>query len=123
MNIIILSAILISISLSVAAQLFLKNGMSNEHVQKALAENLPSALIAISTNIFIILGLASYVASMGAWLYVLSKMEVSKAYPFVGLGFIGTMICAYWLLNEPLNPYKIIGTVFISVGVYLVSKS
>jgi multidrug transporter EmrE-like cation transporter len=120
--VLIFSFILMSVLLSVAAQILLKHGMSNNVVQSALNTDATSACIAILTNTSVIVGLSAYVASAGIWLVVLSKIEVSKAYPFVGLGFIGTMLFAYWFLNEPLTATKILGTLLVLAGVLLITK-
>jgi multidrug transporter EmrE-like cation transporter len=63
------------------------------------------------------------VASVGFWLIVLSRLEVSKAYPFVGLGFILTMLFAYVFLNEPITAMKLVSTSFVFLGIILVSMS
>lgn len=122
MNLITLFFILISVFLSVVAQILLKHGMSNNNVQTALSSDFFSAGIAVATNISIIGGLAAYVSSMGVWLFVLSKVDVSKAYPFVGIGFIGTMFFAYWFLDEPLTATKLLGTALVLLGVFLISR-
>ncbi|MBN7818453.1 EamA family transporter [Bowmanella yangjiangensis] len=123
MNILSVSLILISVSLSVLAQILLKQGMSNSEIQSSFGISLTSGVLAIFTNLFIIGGLLAYVSSAAVWLGVLAKVDVSKAYPFVGLGFIGTMLFAYWFLHEPLTPNKVIGTVLIVSGVLLISKN
>ncbi len=117
-----LSYILISVFLSVIAQILLKHGMSNGTVQTALTSDALTAGIAIFTNVSVVAGLTAYVSSAGIWLLVLSKIDVSKAYPFVGLGFIGTMMFAYWFLNEPLTLTKVVGTLLVLVGVLLISQ-
>ena len=117
-----LSFILISVSLSVTAQILLKHGMSNDSVRAVLSSNMLTAGSTILTNASIVAGLAAYVSSAAIWLVVLSRIDVSKAYPFVGLGFIGTMVFAYWFLDEPLTPYKVIGTLLVLAGVLLISQ-
>jgi multidrug transporter EmrE-like cation transporter len=82
-----------------------------------------NGLFYMFTHTSIMAGLFTYVASAGVWLYVLSKLEVSKAYPFVGLGFVFTLIFAYFFLNEPLTLLKVAGTVLIVAGVVLISTS
>ena len=114
--------ILVSVSLSVFAQLLLKVGMSNSTVQASLSSNITVTIMTIFTNMSVLLGVLAYVSSGGIWLLVLSRTDVSKAYPFVGLGFIGTMMFACWFLNEPLTPSKVIGTFVICVGVLLISR-
>jgi len=121
MTILTLSFILISVSLSVVAQILLKHGMSNSSIQAALNSDALTAGITIFTNISVVAGLAAYVSSAGIWLLVLSKIDVSKAYPFVGIGFIGTMMFAYWFLNEPLTLTKVVGTLLVLAGVLLIS--
>jgi multidrug transporter EmrE-like cation transporter len=88
---------------------------------------LPDNLFSINTaqifvNKYIFLGLTCYGASMLFWLYVLTKVDVSRAYPFVGLGFIGTMLFAYYFLNEPITAQKIVGTFLVVSGVVLLAR-
>lgn len=115
--------IFVSVFLSVAAQILLKNGMSSKSVQASFGGDVISIFLAAFTNFYVIAGLTAYVASAGVWLFVLSKVDVSKAYPFVGLGFIGTMFFANWFLNEPLTNFKLMGTFLVLLGVFLISKS
>jgi multidrug transporter EmrE-like cation transporter len=96
--------------------------MSNSNVQTALGLDALNAVITIFTNISVLGGLAAYVSSAGIWLLVLSKIDVSKAYPFVGIGFIGTMMFAHWFLNEPLTLTKVLGTSLVLLGVLLISQ-
>ncbi len=122
MNTLTLALVLFSVFLSVMAQILLKMGMSSSSVQSALSGGAVSAVSAILTNVSVMLGLATYFSSAVVWLLVLSKIDVSKAYPFVGLGFVGTMLFAYWFLGEPLTISKVAGTLIIVVGVYIVSQ-
>jgi len=122
MSLLTLSLILISVSLSVVAQILLKHGMSDGAVKTALSSDAITAGITVFTNVSVIAGLAAYVSSAGIWLLVLSKVDVSKAYPFVGVGFIGTMLFAYWFLNEPLTVTKVVGTLLVLAGVLLISQ-
>lgn len=119
MTVITLISILISVAFSVGAQILLKHGMSNISID---TNGWLSLSYSILTNGFIILGLVSYGMSMVVWLYVLSKVDVSRAYPFVGLGFIGTMVFANYFLNEAITLPKVVGTLLIVVGVVLLAK-
>jgi len=123
MNTITFYLILASVSLSVFAQILLKHGMSSTQVQQSFGNGVVESIITILTNPSVFSGLVAYVSSAGIWLVVLAKVDVSKAYPFVGLGFIGTMIFAYLFLNEPVTLMKFAGTLFVIAGVYLISMS
>lgn len=51
------------------------------------------------------------------WLGVLSKRDVSKAYPLVGLGFVFAVVIGY-LLGEQLTFPRVSGAALISAGFF-----
>lgn len=110
---------LISILLGSIAQYLLKTGMNeitqnNNPVIRTIQES--------CTNIAVISGICCYALSMIFWLFVLSQMELSKAYPLVSLGYIFTLILGYWLLDESITYSKIVGIAFIILGVVIITK-
>lgn len=111
--------ILVSVMLSVAAQLSLKTGMGRLILPESLL-SIESAFFIL--NRYVLLGLFCYGMSMVFWLYVLTKVEVSRAYPFVGLGFVGTMFFAHLLLQEPITAQKLVGTMLVVSGVILLAR-
>lgn len=114
---------LFSIALSVAAQFSLKAGMSSAEVKEILIQ--PFALRTASTvvsNKFVFGGLLLYGLGAVVWLGVLSKWDVSKAYPLVGLGFVLTLAIGL-IAGEHITLPRVIGVVLISAGVFLVSQS
>lgn len=119
MQFITISAILTSVLLSVLAQIFLKFGMSRLTLP---AEWFSWDFINLVINKYVILGLTCYGMSMVFWLYVLTRVDVSRAYPFVGLGFIGTMLFAHFFLQEPITIQKLAGTLLIVSGVVLLAR-
>ena len=85
---------------------------------------LPWALIARFTSIWLIwLGLIIYALSVVMWIWVLSKVDLSVAYPFVGMGFIITMIFGILVLNENVTLMRVSGTTLIMIGCILVGRS
>lgn len=65
---------------------------------------------------------SAFLASL-AWMAALKEFELSKAYPFMSLSFVGVLIISYWLFKETVTIQKILGSIMIIVGVILVSKS
>ena len=63
------------------------------------------------------------VVSMACHLLVLSKVDISYAYPFLGLSFVLITAWGYLVLSEPLSIYKVLGVLLIVCGVALVAKS
>jgi multidrug transporter EmrE-like cation transporter len=124
MNLKIFSLIITCVTLSAVSQLVMKIGMSSSPVQSALAlgSRLETAW-AVATNIHVILGLGMYVLGAGMWLLVLSKADISLAYPFVGLGFILTMLLGWLFLDESVGIARLTGTLLIAIGAILVARS
>lgn len=114
--------ILFGVLLNAAAQLFLKAGMNTiGHFSFAWSNIVPIGLKA-SSNPYIIGGLTCYVVSVLVWLMVLSRVQVSYAYPLLSIGYIVNAIAAYYLFSEPLTAYRIAGIFVIIVGVFLIVK-
>lgn len=123
MSPLLITLILSSILLSSFAQIVLKTGMSNPDVLAAIqSKNTFDIIKMITTNIAVISGLTLYFASAAVWLLVLAKVDVSFAYPFVGLGFIITMLLAFFINGEVLSTTKVIGTLCIALGVVIIAQ-
>ena len=88
-----LAVAIFSIVLSVMAQFSLKAGMSSVEVKAAMTQSFGwSTPMTVLTNGFVIGGFLLYGLGAIVWLGVLSKWDVSKAYPLVGLGFALTVV-------------------------------
>ncbi len=115
--------ILCSVMLSSIAQIVLKTGMSNPDVLHAVQSGAAmNMLTAICTNVYVIGGLTLYFASAAVWLLVLARVDVSFAYPFVGLGFVVTMLLAFFINGEVLSKAKVVGTLCIALGVAIMAQ-
>ena len=124
MSIKFLGLILGSVALSAIAQLFLKLGMSSVVVQQALGQGQPlQAAWVVATNLQVLAGLCLYALGAVLWLLVLARVDLSFAYPFVGIGFILTMVLGWWVLGESLGSARLAGTLLVVTGVWLVSSS
>ncbi len=92
-------------------------------MQQTLSNGPVAFLLRAALNPTIIMGLALYGLSVGLWLIVLAKSDVSYAYPFVGLGFVFTALYAATMLHEPMGFSRVGGIVLIVLGVWFVSRS
>ena len=118
------SLILVSVLLSSIAQIVLKDGMSSLSPQLAGAQGVNMRMaIAIALNLKVLCGLLIYFASAGVWLLVLARIPVGLAYPFVGLGFVVTMLLAWLIRGEIPSVAQIIGTLTICLGVIVMSRA
>ena len=120
----LLVLILCSVSLSAAAQILFKFGMRAVYGKAAATgASAPEVLLLAVTNPGVITGFAAYGASAILWLFILGRTDVSVAYPFVGVGFVFTMLAGWLLLAEPLTPGRVFGTLLVCVGVALIGMS
>jgi multidrug transporter EmrE-like cation transporter len=118
-----LPIILFGVMLNAVAQLALKQGMRQiGEFEFILANALPIGW-QVGTNPFVALGLFCYVVSVGIWILVLSRVEVSLAYPMLSIGYVVNALAAWWLFGENLTPTRIAGIVVICFGVWLLSRT
>ena len=123
MSYLVLSLILLTVTLSAFAQLVLKLGVAKPQMADALQSGVIDAMLTAAISPLIWLGLIIYGLSVAMWLWVLSKVDLSVAYPFVGISFLVTMAFGAFLLNESVTPMRIVGTILIASGSILVGKS
>lgn len=122
MNRTALLLIVASVLMSALAQIVLKAGMTNSSVAQSLASGVRwSSVAVVAGNPLVLLGLAMYFASALVWLIVLARVDVSLAYPFVGLGFIVTMLLGWLVHGEALTLVRVAGTLLIVGGVVLLA--
>jgi len=118
-----LPLIMLGVMLNAAAQLFLKEGMRRiGHFEFVWANIVPIGFM-VAGNLFVLAGLVCYVVSVGVWLLVLSRVEVSFAYPLLSVGYIVNAVAGYYLFQENLSLTRITGILIICVGVYFVTRS
>lgn len=115
-------AAIISILLGANGQYFLKLGVTKIPKITASSIGFKNLIFELIKNGNLWIGLISYGFSMVFWLYVLSQLELSKAYPLASLGYVITMLIGAFLLGESINTYKIIGLILIVLGVIFINR-
>ncbi|HWL24587.1 MAG TPA: SMR family transporter [Ureibacillus sp.] len=117
-----LITILLSVFLGSFGQIILKFGANK-------LGNLSLAWNTIFIDIFrivkvpeILIGLVLFGSSFLLWIKVLTKSDLSYAYPMVGLGYINVVVFSYILFNEQFTFMKVLGVVLIVLGVVVLNK-
>ena len=113
--------ILLSVLLNCAAQLLIRKGMLIEG--EVGMQNMLSHVGSMFTNLWLWGAMFCYAVSILLWMSVLSKVEVSYAYPFLSVGYVLSAIAGYAFFNENISPIRIVGIVVICIGVILISRS
>ena len=113
--------ILISVLLNCAAQLCIRKGMLiiGEIGMTGFVQNLGNML----TNLWLWAAMFCYAISILIWIAVLSRVEVSFAYPFSSVGFVVAALLGFYFFGESLTFTRIAGIIVICIGLYLISRS
>lgn len=113
--------ILSCIILNSIAQIFLKFGMNNmsRSISSIGIGNIPSLI----QNLYVMTGGTLYALSFIIWLYVLSKVKLSYAYPFISLSYVIVAILGFLILDEKISPVAWAGILLVVIGVSLIGMN
>lgn len=113
--------LLISVFAGALGQVCLKKGMASIGSISIKGIFLhPQILV---TNPWVTIGMLLYGGSFALWLAVLSKVELSKAYPMVSLGYLLTFALGVVLFHEQVSVLKCCGLALVMTGVALLAWS
>jgi multidrug transporter EmrE-like cation transporter len=118
-----LPLIVFGVMLNAAAQLALKQGMRHIGYFDFRLENCGRIFLAVAASPYIMAGLACYVVSVAVWLLVLSRVEVSYAYPLLSIGYIVTAFAGWLFFHEAIGTTRWAGIIVICLGVWLITRS
>ena len=91
-----------SVALSSASQIILKSAMTAQDIQHTMkTSNFIELMVMISTSPQVIAGLGCFGLSAVIWLFVLSRIPLSSAYPFVALGILVTVLAGAFFSGRP----------------------
>ncbi|MBI4744269.1 MAG: EamA family transporter [Actinobacteria bacterium] len=114
--------ILISISIAILGQFCLKAGMNQVGRISGADAARPTEIVAKVAGVPLVwVGLVLYGVSAVFWLVVLSRVDLSFAYPMLGFSYVIVLIVSKIFLHEEVVLTRWIGAVIISVGVALVA--
>jgi multidrug transporter EmrE-like cation transporter len=122
MSPLLLALIVFIVSLNAVSQVLLRKAMIVVNAGRAPHSLLQLALQLI-TNSYLLGGVFLYGISLVAWLVVLSKAEVSLAYPFQSLGYILIAIMSFYFLGENVTLLRSFGIMLICLGLLFIAQS
>jgi drug/metabolite transporter (DMT)-like permease len=113
--------IILTVCLNTAGQFMMKAGVNK--IGKIGLDNILGSFMKVITSGFVIGGFISYAVSAVLWIVILSRAELSWAFPMVSLSYVLTAVIAPFLLNETFSVQRFIGILVIVAGVFLVSRT
>jgi multidrug transporter EmrE-like cation transporter len=118
-----LPLILFTVLTNAAAQIMLKKGMIGVGNLDIAADGLISTVFRVVFNPFVFFGLATFVVSMASHLIVLSKVQLSYAYPFLSLAYVVVAAYSYLFFAEDVGLARLAGFGLIIAGTVLIAQS
>lgn len=106
----------LTVCLDVAGQLLFKHGLA-AHTREGRG-----LLVRVLSSLPIAAGVCLYGAEFVAWLFVLSRADLSVAFPIATLSYVGVVL-ACRLLGETVPRRRWIATLLIAAGAALVGAS
>lgn len=110
----------LSLVLGVLAQLSLKKGVNQANIKRVKGV---MVLVNMLLNVFVILGFLFYGLSSLLWLVVLSKLDLSYAYPIISFSYVLVALASVIFLGEKVSKERWISIALITFGVVLVGLS
>ena len=114
--------VLIVVIFTAFGQLSMKAGMNEIGAISVQKMFNPINAFHVFTNKFEFIGVVLYASSLLIWLSVLSRVNVSVAYPLLSLGYIITALLAFAFLREELTSIRVLGVVIVIFGCFLITR-
>lgn len=110
----------IAIVLNAGANILIKMGMNSAPDLRAVSAG--RYLLYFVTNVYVLSGILSFGLALLTYSYVLSKVNLSVAYPIMtSCGFVIVVLFSVFFLSERLVPLQAVGMALILAGVWLVA--
>ena len=113
----------LSVSLNAGAQIFLRKTMVAVGTLPVDRSELASFAISVVINPWFVFGMACYALSICVWLIVLSKLEVSVAYPLLSIGYVITAFVGFFFLGENVTLLRVFGIALICGGLFFITRT
>jgi multidrug transporter EmrE-like cation transporter len=111
--------LIMAIVFNALANILIKVGM----LKAGRLESIPDAVKYALGQPFLYAGVVSFGLALVAYSIVLSKLNLSVAYPImVSMGLIIVVLVSYFALKETITFLQIAGFIFIIAGVWMVAR-
>jgi len=108
-----------AVVLNALANILIKTAMLGSNKE----QNIINILRAKWLSLPMLGGILSFALALIAYSYILSKMNLSIAYPIMtSTGFIIVILASYVFFHEQITTLQIIGFILMLLGVWMVAK-
>ncbi|OAN47505.1 hypothetical protein A6A03_10460 [Chloroflexus islandicus] len=117
----VLALLITASALTVTGEVLLKIGINHVTTHVGAFSLEPRVLWATFTDWRVILGFALVFGGAIFWLGVISRVDLSFAYPLLALNYVIILIPSRILLNEPITMIRLVGALIIVIGVIVIT--
>lgn len=114
--------ILFGVVMNALGQLFLKKA-SLDVGEIGVSSGIGTTASKLASAPWLWCGLVSYVLSFVIWLVVLSRVDVSYAFPFFSVGYVVVAIAGHAFFDETISTTRMAGIAIICLGVVVLATS
>jgi multidrug transporter EmrE-like cation transporter len=115
-------ALIVAVGCNAVAQIVLKQGA--DRLKLVSDRSGLDKLVGVLTEApQIPVGAALYGVSFILYVYVLSRRELSWAYPMAAVGYAAVLLLSWLVLKEEIGAVRLAGALVICVGVALVART
>lgn len=115
--------ILFVVTTNALSQTLLKQGMVKVGEFSINTGNALSMGFRILFDPWVFSGLVVMVISMASHLYVLSRVPITFAFPFISFSYVVILAVGYFIFGERLNINHFIGTALIMAGLFFIARA
>ncbi len=110
--------LIFAITFNAVANILMKAGMLREKP----GANLLELVLNMLTNPVLISGIFCFALGLAAYCFVLTKLNLSVAYPIMtSVGYVIVIVASWLFLHETITVIQIVGFTFIIAGVWMVA--
>lgn len=114
--------IFLTIMLTVYGQIAIKwQVLKVGALPEGLAEKI-SFMLHLLLNPWIVSALAAAFLASFCWMAAMTKLQLSHAYPFMGLTFVVVLLASGFFFHEPVTTLKVVGVALIVLGLVVASQ-
>jgi len=112
-----IALLILAVVLGVTGQILLKQGVSASGAITGVSKE----FFGIFLRPLVILGFLCYGVSSLFWLVVLSRTELSFAYPMIALGYVLVFFLSWVIFHDKVTWTRVGGLILICMGVVVVA--
>ena len=111
--------LLLAIICNACANVLIKLGM----IDFKMPGSIVGLIKRVALNPAIVGGIFLFVVALGAYAYILSKLNLSIAYPIMtSLGYMIVILISWLFLKETITALQVVGFTLIILGVWFVAR-